>query len=67
MKIRTEYSPPPIPNRSFDWSAVSTEYDGAEDSRTRYHIGWGRTETEAVADLKRLMDEIAEAADERLL
>ena len=38
-------------------------YDGASDSRTRNHIGYGATEQEAVADLLRLLDEIAEGQE----
>ena len=38
-------------------------YDGAPDSTTRNHIGYGETEAEAVADLRRLLDEIAEVAE----
>lgn len=57
MKIVTRYDPPPIPWRSFDWSAVDDDtYDGAPDSRSAV-IGWGRTEEEAIADL---LDQIEE-------
>ncbi len=45
MKIITEYDPPPIPDRRFDWTAYEEDtydYDGP--------IGRGRTEAEAVAD-----------------
>lgn len=45
------------------WAIDRDRYDGAEDSTTRNHIGYGRTEAEAVADLRRLLDEIAEAAE----
>lgn len=52
MKITTHYVYPPIPLRQFDWMAIDDDtYDGAEDSRTRSQIGYGRTEAEAVADL----------------
>jgi hypothetical protein len=44
--IRTTFIHPPIPMRQFDWVAY---YDGQEpDGPT----GWGRTEEEAIADLK---------------
>lgn len=52
MKIKTQYWQPPIPMRSFDWSAVDEDtYDGAPDSGTRHQIGYGRTREEAIADL----------------
>ena len=51
MKIRTEFIHPPIPLREFDWSATYDDYDGAEDSDTRGHIGYGRTEQDAIANL----------------
>jgi hypothetical protein len=64
MKISTEYWAKPGPERSFDWSAVDDDtYDGAEDSSNRNHIGYGRTEAEAIADLRRLLDELAEGAE----
>ena len=64
MRIVTEYWAKPIPDRSFDWSAIDDDtYDGAEDSSNRNHIGYGRTEAEAIADLLRLLDELAEAAE----
>lgn len=46
MKIRTTYDPKPIPNRSFDWSAVGDDYEPGQP------IGNGSTENEAIADLK---------------
>lgn len=48
-RIHTEHVYPPIPVRQFDWSAVTDDYDGADDSR--HPIGHGRTEIEAVQDL----------------
>lgn len=58
MKIRTEFVYPPIPVRDFDWSAIDDDtYDGAEDSGTRGQIGYGRTEAEAIADLKAILEE----------
>ncbi len=50
MIIRTSYDYPPIPVRDMDWSAVLDNYDGAEDSH--HPIGHGRTELEAIDDLK---------------
>ena len=55
MKIITSYVYPPIPLRQFDWSAVTDDYDGAEDSHCP--IGYGRTETEAIADLMEQIEE----------
>lgn len=53
-KIETDYWPKPIPMRRFDWTATFDDYDGAEDSRTRSEIGYGRTEADAIADLLEL-------------
>jgi len=44
-KIVTVNVCPPIPLRDFDWGAYR---DGTEEDGIR---GWGRTESEAVADL----------------
>ncbi len=53
MTIKTHYVFPPIPIRSFDWSAMDADSDKV------YAIGWGATEEEAVADLAaQLEDEI---------
>ena len=46
--IITEYVFPPIPQRSFDWAA----YRDPEGK-----VGWGKTEVEAVADLKEIEDD----------
>jgi hypothetical protein len=43
-KIVTTHVYPPIPTRSFDWSA---HYDGFEMG----NYGYGRTEAEAIRDL----------------
>ena len=46
MKIRTSFDYPPIPIRSFDWSAIDDDtydYDAP--------IGQGPTEQAAIADL----------------
>ncbi len=53
-KIRTDYWLKPIPMRQFDWTATFDDYDGAEDSKSRSEIGYGRTEAEAIADLLEL-------------
>lgn len=50
FNIRTNYEFPPIPVRTFDWSAIDDDtYDGAEDSSCP--IGRGRTEQEAIDNL----------------
>ncbi len=46
MKIKTAFDNPPIPDRSFDWSAVTEDYD------IGHPIGHGPTEADAIADLK---------------
>lgn len=63
QKIVTDHVYPPIPDRRWDWSAVTDEYDGAPDAGWQPH-GWGRTEAEAIADLKVQLDDAAE--EERL-
>jgi hypothetical protein len=61
MKIKTNYDFPPIPDRRFDWSAIDEDtYDGAEDSDNRHMIGYGATEQQAIEDLMRLLQEMAE-------
>lgn len=50
-KIITSHDCPPIPNRSFDWSAVTDNYD------LGHPIGHGATEAEAIADLKQQLEE----------
>ena len=45
VKIRTEYIYPPIPVRDLDWRATDENYDLGSP------IGYGRTETDAIADL----------------
>lgn len=44
LRIVTEYNPPPIPIRDFDWCAW---YDGHED----HFCAWGRTQAEALENL----------------
>jgi hypothetical protein len=61
MQIRTEFVCPPIPDRNFDWSAIDeSTYDGAEDSSNRDHVGYGRTEADAIADLMAILEEAAQ-------
>jgi hypothetical protein len=46
-QIITHHWPKPIPDPSFDWSAIGNEH----------MCGWGRTEQEAIEDLERLQQE----------
>jgi hypothetical protein len=46
MKIKTEYVYPPIPIRSYDWSAKLVGYEPGNP------VGYGETEAEAIEDLK---------------
>lgn len=55
-KIITTHIYPPIPTRQFDWCAY---LDGEEENTHRQ--GWGATESEAIDDLNRVLDEEAEA------
>jgi hypothetical protein len=53
-KIITSYDYPPIPDRSMDWSAVLSGYDGADIEPgvpSRDPIGRGPTELSAISDL----------------
>ena len=50
-KIRTTHEYPPIPIRDYDWSAIRDSYDEGD------LVGYGRTEQEAINDLKRQEDE----------
>lgn len=45
VKIVTSYWAKPIPERKFDWSAVTDDYEPGAP------IGYGRTEADAIADL----------------
>ena len=45
MKIITDHTYPPIPDRKYDWSAIRESYDEGD------LIGYGRTEQEAINDL----------------
>ena len=56
MKIRTAYQSAAPSNMA--WLAIDDDtYDGSPDSSTRGQIGYGATEQEAIADLKRLFQE----------
>ena len=53
MTIKTSFDYPPIPLRSFDWSAIDDQsYDGPGSP-----LGQGPTEAAAIADL---LQQIAE-------
>jgi hypothetical protein len=62
MKIRIF---PPIPVRHFDWCAIDEDtYDmtGVDEEGQPYSnhpVGYGRSEAEAIADLKEQLDECA--------
>lgn len=52
MKIKTTYVCPPVPERSFDWSAIDEDtYNGSGSP-----IGFGATEQDAVKDLMDQME-----------
>lgn len=54
VKIHTSFDYPPIPVRSFDWSAVTDDYDCDCDQDGFFStspIGYGPTEAAAIADL----------------
>jgi hypothetical protein len=52
-KIITRYWAKPIPLRQFDWEA---SVDGGDERM----VGCGRTEAEAIEDLRRLLEEQAD-------
>jgi hypothetical protein len=53
MNIKTEYWPKPIPDRSYDWSAVDDDtYDGPGCP-----VGYGFTEQAAILDLREQLKE----------
>jgi hypothetical protein len=57
-KIVTHYWPPPIPSRQFDWTAVTDNYEGGDGCDERPGpIGHGRTEVEAIEDLKMQLED----------
>ena len=60
MKIITTHVYPPIPIRSMDWCATTDDYDADCDQDGFFStspIGWGRTEEEAIADLKEQLEQ----------
>lgn len=62
--IHTSFDYPPIPVRSFDWSAVTDNYDCDCDQDGFFStspIGHGATEQEAIDDLT---EQLADAAPE---
>jgi hypothetical protein len=64
MKIRTEEDVSGFAPRDCRFTAYDDDvYDGAPDSRNRHYIGFGATAAEAVADLQRLLAEVAEMDD----
>lgn len=58
-RIITHKWPKPIPLTSFDWSAVTDDYDGASDAGFQ-PIGHGATEQAAIADLAEQIEEHGE-------
>jgi hypothetical protein len=61
IRIHTTHVYPPIPIRSFDWSAVDDNYDCDCDQDGFFStspIGYGATEQEAIADLIQQMEEV---------
>jgi len=62
IRIHTNFEYPPIPVRSFDWSAVDDNYDCDCDQDGFFSncpIGHGATEEEAIADLIEQIEERA--------
>ena len=56
MNIKTDFIYPPIPIRQFDYQAVDEDtYD--PDPEAHSPVGWGRTEADAIADLKSQLEE----------
>lgn len=51
MKITTQHVYPPIPIRTRDWMACLEDSDGDGPQ------GWGKTEAEAIADLKQQLED----------
>lgn len=54
-KIVTSYWAKPIPMRQFDWEASLDGDEPNDDGQMR--CGFGRTEAEAIADLKMQLEE----------
>jgi hypothetical protein len=59
--IVTTHSPKPIPDRRFDWEAASYNYDIGDP------IGFGATESEAIADLLESCDHEHERPDDAVV
>ena len=59
-QIKTQFIYPPIPYRNFDWCATTDNYEAGDP------VGYGRTEAEAIADLKELLadEECEDAAND---
>ena len=58
--IHTHFEYPPIPVRSFDWAAVTDDYDCDCDQDGLFStcpVGHGATEEEAIADLLEQIEE----------
>lgn len=54
MTIRTNLADSSAP---LAWEAIDTDtYDGAPDSPTRFQVGRGSTEAEAISNLKEILD-----------
>jgi len=53
QRIITTFIYPPIPTRNFDWQATDDNYEPG------CPIGYGRTEQEAIDDLREQMEERA--------
>jgi hypothetical protein len=56
LEIITSYEPKPIPSRNFDWSAITSDYQGDPGEP----CGWGSTAEAARLDL---VDQIEGAAE----
>lgn len=53
VKLETSHARPPIPNRKYDWSAVTSDYEPG------HPIGNGASEDAAIADLIEQLEERA--------
>jgi hypothetical protein len=51
---RVTYDPPPIPDRSHDWSFVHDEYDGAPDAYDE-RAGYASSAEAAIAEIEGLI------------
>jgi hypothetical protein len=56
-KIVTDFWAKPIPLRQFDWSAYRDGDEPNDDGQMT--IGYGRTEADAISDLRQQLDEIS--------